>query len=71
MPDIVALKSDTSASLLTFPQSALGATSQKYTTLLVSTGLSPSLQSLSNLRCQHFTHTSMAGGSKTPEGWTS
>eukprot|EP00965_Chrysotila_dentata_P039626 1317233-Pleurochrysis_carterae.AAC.1 len=71
MPDIVALKSDTSANALTLPQCALGATSQKYTTLLVSPGLSPSLQSLSNLRCQHSTHASMAGGVKTTDGWTS
>eukprot|EP00965_Chrysotila_dentata_P109808 3628543-Pleurochrysis_carterae.AAC.1 len=61
MPDIVALKTDTSASSITFPQCALGAASQKYTTLLVSPGLSPSLQSLSNLRCQHSAHVSMAG----------
>eukprot|EP00965_Chrysotila_dentata_P032133 1072179-Pleurochrysis_carterae.AAC.1 len=61
MPDIVALKADTSACSITFPQCALGATSQKYTTLLVSPGLSPSLRSLSNLRCQHSTHVSMAG----------
>eukprot|EP00965_Chrysotila_dentata_P117983 3900225-Pleurochrysis_carterae.AAC.3 len=46
VPDVVALKFDTSASLITFPQCALGAASQKYTTLLVSAGLSPSLQSL-------------------------
>eukprot|EP00965_Chrysotila_dentata_P181134 5979538-Pleurochrysis_carterae.AAC.1 len=71
MPDNIALKSDTHATLITFPQCALGAASQKYTTLLVSAGLSPSLQSLANLRCQHSTHASLAGGSKTPEGWTS
>eukprot|EP00965_Chrysotila_dentata_P052723 1749072-Pleurochrysis_carterae.AAC.1 len=71
MPDIVALKSDTQATLITFPQCALGAASQKYTTLLVSAGLSPSLQSLANLRCQHSTHASLVGGSKTEEGWTS
>eukprot|EP00965_Chrysotila_dentata_P179823 5937284-Pleurochrysis_carterae.AAC.1 len=71
MPDIVALKSDTHATLITFPQCALGAVSQKYTTLLVSDGLSPSLQSLANLCCQHATHASLAGGSKTSKGWTS
>eukprot|EP00965_Chrysotila_dentata_P036584 1217682-Pleurochrysis_carterae.AAC.1 len=54
-----------------FPQCALGAASQKYTTLLVSAGLSPALQSLSNLRCQHFTHAGLAGGSKTADGWSS
>eukprot|EP00965_Chrysotila_dentata_P216655 6189503-Pleurochrysis_carterae.AAC.3 len=70
MPGIIALKSDTSATLLTFPQCALGAASQKYTTLLVGAGLSPSLKSLMNLRCQHLTHTSLAGGSKMTEGWT-
>eukprot|EP00965_Chrysotila_dentata_P043547 1447860-Pleurochrysis_carterae.AAC.1 len=71
MPDIVALKSDTHATLITFPQCALGATSQKYTSLLVSAGLSPSLQSLANLRCQHSTHADQVGGSKTEHGWTS
>eukprot|EP00965_Chrysotila_dentata_P138752 4589625-Pleurochrysis_carterae.AAC.1 len=71
MPDIVALKADTHATLLTFPQCALGAISQKYTTLLVSAGLSPSLQNLANLRCQHSAHASLTGGSKTQEGWTS
>eukprot|EP00965_Chrysotila_dentata_P102448 3381911-Pleurochrysis_carterae.AAC.1 len=71
MPDVVALKSDTSASLITFPQCALGAAAQKYTSLFVSTGLAASLQNLANLRCQHTTHTDQAGGSKTAEGWAS
>eukprot|EP00965_Chrysotila_dentata_P050593 1676565-Pleurochrysis_carterae.AAC.1 len=71
MPDVVALKSDTSASLITFPQCALGAAAQKYTSLLVSAGLAASLQNLANLRYQHTTHTDQAGGSKRAEGWTS
>eukprot|EP00965_Chrysotila_dentata_P003907 127640-Pleurochrysis_carterae.AAC.1 len=64
MPDVVALKSDTSASLITFSQCALGEAAQKYTSLLVSAGLAASLQNLANLRCQHTTHTDQAGGSK-------
>eukprot|EP00965_Chrysotila_dentata_P162021 5350279-Pleurochrysis_carterae.AAC.1 len=35
-PDIIALKADAAASYITFPQCALGATSQKYTSLLTS-----------------------------------
>eukprot|EP00965_Chrysotila_dentata_P001705 56914-Pleurochrysis_carterae.AAC.1 len=34
MPDIQALKADCSASLITFPQCALGAPTQKFTSLL-------------------------------------
>eukprot|EP00965_Chrysotila_dentata_P219273 6191032-Pleurochrysis_carterae.AAC.2 len=70
-PDIVALKADTASSSVTFPQCALGATSQKYTTLSVSPGLTPQLQKLSNLRCQHPDHRDFAGGSKTASGWAS
>eukprot|EP00965_Chrysotila_dentata_P090888 2999377-Pleurochrysis_carterae.AAC.1 len=33
-PDVVALKADHDASLITFPQCALGADAQKYTSLL-------------------------------------
>eukprot|EP00965_Chrysotila_dentata_P199439 6179386-Pleurochrysis_carterae.AAC.5 len=39
--------------------------------LLVTPGLAPFLQTLANLRCQHTTHTHMAGGSKTNSGWAS
>eukprot|EP00965_Chrysotila_dentata_P068255 2256888-Pleurochrysis_carterae.AAC.2 len=69
--DIIALKADTAASYFTFAQCALGATSQKYTTLLTSPGVTPPLQKLSNLRCQHPDHPDLAGGSKTSSGWTS
>eukprot|EP00965_Chrysotila_dentata_P015576 515614-Pleurochrysis_carterae.AAC.1 len=55
---------------MTFPQCALGASSQKYTTLIVSPGLAPALLPLANLLCQHATHPQMAGGSKTASGWT-
>eukprot|EP00965_Chrysotila_dentata_P048189 1598343-Pleurochrysis_carterae.AAC.1 len=36
LPDILALKADTGSSVITFPQCALGASSQKYTSLLCS-----------------------------------
>eukprot|EP00965_Chrysotila_dentata_P220593 6191877-Pleurochrysis_carterae.AAC.1 len=72
MPDVRALRSDTGASAITFPQCALGAATQKYyTTLLVSPGLAPSLQSLSSLRCEHTSHSALAGGTKSDTGWTS
>eukprot|EP00965_Chrysotila_dentata_P058379 1936132-Pleurochrysis_carterae.AAC.1 len=60
MPDIQELKADCSASLITFPQCALGALTQKYTSLLVSPVLAPTLQSLSDLRCQHHSHPQIA-----------
>eukprot|EP00965_Chrysotila_dentata_P146370 4833317-Pleurochrysis_carterae.AAC.1 len=62
---------DCFASLITFPQCALGAPTQKFTSLLVSPALAPALQSLSDLRCQHHPHTQIAGGSKSDLGWTS
>eukprot|EP00965_Chrysotila_dentata_P086003 2838326-Pleurochrysis_carterae.AAC.1 len=37
LPDIVALKADTGSTVITFPQCALGASSQKYTSLLLCT----------------------------------
>eukprot|EP00965_Chrysotila_dentata_P105803 3495255-Pleurochrysis_carterae.AAC.3 len=71
VPDVRALQFDTGASAITFPQCALGATTQKYTTLLVSPGLAPSLQSLSSLRCQHASHAALAWGAISDAGWTS
>eukprot|EP00965_Chrysotila_dentata_P053960 1790655-Pleurochrysis_carterae.AAC.1 len=65
MPNIAALKADTGATLITFPQCALGATAQKYTSLLCSRCVAPMLQSLSHLRCQHAGHRHIAGGSET------
>eukprot|EP00965_Chrysotila_dentata_P000554 18135-Pleurochrysis_carterae.AAC.1 len=41
VPEVQALRADTDASLITFPQCALGAPAQKYTSLLVSPGLTP------------------------------
>eukprot|EP00965_Chrysotila_dentata_P148369 4898409-Pleurochrysis_carterae.AAC.1 len=71
MPDIQALRATDNADLITFPQCALGASAQKYTTLLATPGISPSLVSLSNLTCQHTTHPTQAGGSKCDDTWTS
>eukprot|EP00965_Chrysotila_dentata_P067781 2242830-Pleurochrysis_carterae.AAC.1 len=62
MPDIKALKADFEAVLITFPQCALGATAQKYTTLLCSRRIAPLLQPLlSHLRCDHVSHKHIAG----------
>eukprot|EP00965_Chrysotila_dentata_P122487 4048089-Pleurochrysis_carterae.AAC.2 len=45
---------------------------RKYTTLLVSPGLSPALSSLSNLVCQHTSHATQVGGTKLrDDAWTS
>ena len=41
---------------MTFPQCALGGVFQKWTTLLYSVGLEPSLRSLGELRCDHERH---------------
>eukprot|EP00965_Chrysotila_dentata_P057095 1894464-Pleurochrysis_carterae.AAC.1 len=71
MPDIQALKADCSASLITFPQCALGAPTQKYASLLVSPVLAATLLSLSDLRCQHHSHPQIAGGSKSSADWAS
>eukprot|EP00965_Chrysotila_dentata_P179236 5919203-Pleurochrysis_carterae.AAC.1 len=64
MPTVRALKTDHQATLITFPQCALGADTQKYTTLMASPGIAPSLLSLADLRCDHRTHVSIAGGQK-------
>eukprot|EP00965_Chrysotila_dentata_P158018 5220759-Pleurochrysis_carterae.AAC.1 len=71
MPTVRALKTDHRSNLITFPQCALGADSQKYTTLLVSPGISPMLRSLSDLCCEHHSHASIAGGRKHSDQWSS
>eukprot|EP00965_Chrysotila_dentata_P047430 1573366-Pleurochrysis_carterae.AAC.1 len=71
MPAVRALKTDHQSKLITFPQCALGADAQKYTTLLVSPGIAPSLQSLADLHCDHRTHNSIAGGRKDGDVWSS
>eukprot|EP00965_Chrysotila_dentata_P245563 6206629-Pleurochrysis_carterae.AAC.4 len=68
---LIALKADHGSTLVTFAQCALGAAAQKYASLLVTPGISPSLVSLSSLRCQHTSHPEIAGGSKTSDGWAS
>eukprot|EP00965_Chrysotila_dentata_P078191 2577711-Pleurochrysis_carterae.AAC.1 len=37
---------------------------------MTSPGLTPPLQTLANLRCQHSTHPDFAAGLKTSSGWT-
>eukprot|EP00965_Chrysotila_dentata_P087119 2876021-Pleurochrysis_carterae.AAC.1 len=64
VPIVRALKTDHQSTLITFPQCALGADTQKYTTLLASPGIAPSLLSLADLRCDHRSHVSIAGGHK-------
>ena len=46
----------------------LGEESQKYTTLLYSAALSPSLAPIDRLRCLHREHRLAAGGAKQADG---
>eukprot|EP00965_Chrysotila_dentata_P105919 3498316-Pleurochrysis_carterae.AAC.1 len=72
MPALEALRTSHQCSRLTFPQCALGATTQKYTSLLATPGIAPKLAHLSALRCTHATHVRQRGGVKSPDGsWTS
>eukprot|EP00965_Chrysotila_dentata_P099892 3300316-Pleurochrysis_carterae.AAC.2 len=70
MPDITALKADSGAVVVTFPQCALGATAQKDTSLLCSRRVAPMLQSLSHLRIVTMltTDTSPAVLKPVPDG---
>eukprot|EP00965_Chrysotila_dentata_P031825 1061323-Pleurochrysis_carterae.AAC.1 len=71
MPIVRALKTDHQSTLTTFPQCALEADTQKYTTLLASPGVAPSLLSLADLRCDHRSHVSIARGHKDGDQWSS
>eukprot|EP00965_Chrysotila_dentata_P138906 4594375-Pleurochrysis_carterae.AAC.1 len=72
MPDVVAMRASHHCARITFPQCALGAMTQKYTTLLATPGIAPKLAHLSALRCTHATHAQQCGGTKMHDGaWTS
>eukprot|EP00965_Chrysotila_dentata_P136364 4509643-Pleurochrysis_carterae.AAC.2 len=63
LPCIADLHARDSCTLITFPQCALGARAQKYTTILCTPGLQPALGRLASLTCTHRTHASLVGGS--------
>eukprot|EP00965_Chrysotila_dentata_P244513 6206021-Pleurochrysis_carterae.AAC.1 len=68
----MALRTNHSAQLVTFPQCALGAPSQKFTILLVTPGLAPRLSHLWALRCHHRSHDAQCGGTRSADGtWSS
>eukprot|EP00965_Chrysotila_dentata_P099533 3290540-Pleurochrysis_carterae.AAC.1 len=71
MPDVKALHAHDSCSLVTFPQCAVGARAQKYTTFLCTPGLHAGLRGLALLPCTHKTHERHVGGSNGPDGWSS
>eukprot|EP00965_Chrysotila_dentata_P217970 6190330-Pleurochrysis_carterae.AAC.1 len=71
MPCVADLHARDSCSLVTFPQCALGARAQKYTTFLCTPGLQPALGRLGALTCVHRTHASLVGGTHGQHGWHS
>jgi hypothetical protein len=71
-PSIIDLAKDYGGASCTFAQCMLGGDSQKYTTLLYSPGLTPSLAPIDRLRCLHRDHRLPAGGAKGTDGaWDS
>eukprot|EP00965_Chrysotila_dentata_P257796 6213008-Pleurochrysis_carterae.AAC.2 len=66
------LRTNHGSQLVTFPQCALGAPYQKFTTLLVIPGLAPRLSHLRALRCLHRSHEAQCGGTRSADGtWSS
>ena len=70
LSEVKMLQAMTGARKLDFPMCELGHASQKLTTLMVSTGLEKSLESLSEPKCSHKTH-KPAGGETENGKWTS
>eukprot|EP00965_Chrysotila_dentata_P151400 5004080-Pleurochrysis_carterae.AAC.1 len=64
MPSVADLRARHACTYITFPQCALGAPAQKYTTFMCTPGLQPVLSRLSTLTCTHRTHTSNVGGTR-------
>eukprot|EP00965_Chrysotila_dentata_P212890 6187308-Pleurochrysis_carterae.AAC.3 len=71
MPTISSLHAHDSCAQITFPQCALGAAVQKYTTCMCTPGLQSALSRLAALTCTHRTHTSNVGGVRDKHGWQS
>eukprot|EP00965_Chrysotila_dentata_P092616 3056234-Pleurochrysis_carterae.AAC.1 len=68
MPDVVAVRTVHQCSRITFPHCALGAPTQKHTTLVMTPGIAPKLAHLASLRCTHASHAQQCGGTKSPDG---
>eukprot|EP00965_Chrysotila_dentata_P155494 5137546-Pleurochrysis_carterae.AAC.2 len=71
MPSVADLRARDSCACITFPQCALGASVQKYTTFMCTPGLQPSLGRLAALTRTHCTHAALVGGTRGEHGWQS
>ena len=71
MPEILALRKTSKASLVTFPMCAFSAPWQKYTSLLYSAGFDVWMDPLRLLKCNHSSHKMAAGGLDDDGNWAS
>eukprot|EP00965_Chrysotila_dentata_P030523 1016077-Pleurochrysis_carterae.AAC.1 len=71
VPIIADLRARHSCTYITFPQCALGAPVQKYTTFMCTPGLQFALERLASLTCTHRTHDDNVGGSLDGDNWRS
>ena len=71
LPDVIQFRKATGSEMISFPQCAFGADYQKFTSLLISPGLAPSLRPLSSLTCTHAQHRAIAGGDRRHGQFTS
>ena len=70
-PSVAALVAESSSRMATFPQCALGGEFQKWTSLLYSVELEPSLAHLRKLTCVHARHAKQATGQDPDGKWRS
>ena len=71
LPEIMALRDQTSAECATFAQCRFGAESQKQTMFMYSAGLRSRLGLLTAFQCECPSHTQRAGGQRMLSGWNS
>ena len=69
-PAITKLEQATACERITFPQCAIGADYQKYTTLTCSPAYAAQLRGLNKLKCNHKAH-KQVGGDRMGNEWTS
>ena len=67
-PDVATLKQHAQCRTCTFAQCEWGAEYQKYTTLLYTPGLAPTLDAWNVGRCSHASHAMQAGGARDAQG---
>ena len=67
-PDVATLKQHAQCRSCTFAQCEWGAEYQKYTTLLYTPGLAPTLDAWNVGRCSHASHAMQAGGARDAQG---